>query len=77
VAGAVWTRAEADALLDKGADVVAIGRAAITNPDWPARAGDPAWAPKRPPLTVDELRERALSDAFIGYMRRWKGFVAE
>ncbi len=77
VAGKVWTRAEAQALLDQGADVIALGRSAIANPDWPARAGDAAWEPKRPPLTPAELRERGLSDGFIGYMRRWKGFVAE
>jgi 2,4-dienoyl-CoA reductase-like NADH-dependent reductase (Old Yellow Enzyme family) len=77
VAGKVWTRAEADALLDRGADVVALARAAIANPDWPRRVEDPAWEPRRPPLTPAELRERALNDRFIGYMRRWKGFVAD
>ncbi|APR79304.1 Putative NADH-dependent flavin oxidoreductase yqiG [Minicystis rosea] len=77
VAGSIWTRAEADALFDKGADMVALGRAAITNPDWPLRATDPTWEPRRPPLTPVELSERGLGDAFIGYMRRWKGFVAE
>ncbi|WP_437653186.1 hypothetical protein [Sorangium sp. So ce1182] len=43
VAGGVWTRAEAEALVDKGATAVALWRAAITNPDWPQRiAGAPA-----------------------------------
>jgi 2,4-dienoyl-CoA reductase-like NADH-dependent reductase (Old Yellow Enzyme family) len=77
VAGKVWTRTEAEALLAKGADVVALGRAAIANPDWPARAADPAWEPRRPPLTVAELKERGLSEKFAGYMRMWKGFVAD
>jgi len=77
VAGNVWTRADAEALLDKGADAVALGRAAITNPDWPQRAVEPGWEPRRPPLTPAELRERGLSDTFVGYMRRWKGFVAD
>jgi 2,4-dienoyl-CoA reductase-like NADH-dependent reductase (Old Yellow Enzyme family) len=77
VAGSVWTRAEAEALLDLGADAIALGRAAIANPDWPRRATDPAWAPKRPPLTAAELRERGLNDVFVGYMKKWKGFVAE
>jgi 2,4-dienoyl-CoA reductase-like NADH-dependent reductase (Old Yellow Enzyme family) len=75
VAGKVWTRAEAEALLEKGADVIALGRSAIANPDWPERAADAGWEPKRPPLTPGELRERALSDGFVEYMRRWKGFV--
>ena len=29
------------------------------------------------PASVAQLRERALSDRFIDYMRRWEGFVAE
>jgi 2,4-dienoyl-CoA reductase-like NADH-dependent reductase (Old Yellow Enzyme family) len=74
----VWTGAEAQALLDKGADVIALARAAVANPDWPARAAaDPAWEPRRPPLSPAELRERGLNEQFIGYMRRWKGFVTE
>ncbi|HVJ92501.1 MAG TPA: NADH:flavin oxidoreductase [Labilithrix sp.] len=75
VAGAIWTRAEAESMLDKGADVVALGRSAIANPDWPLRVADPDWEPKRPPLTVEELRARGLSPRFAEYMRRWKGFV--
>lgn len=76
-AGSVWTRAEAEAVLARGADVVALGRAAIANPDWGARVGEPAWQPRRPPLTTLELRERGLSERFATYMKRWKGFVAE
>ena len=77
VAGGVWTRAEAEQLLEKGADAIALGRAAIANPDWPARARDTAWEPRRPPLTVAELRERGLNETFANYMRNWKGFVAD
>ncbi len=76
-AGNVWTRADADAMLEKGADAVALGRSAIANPAWPRDAADPTWQPRRPPFTVAELRERGLSTAFAGYMRRWKGFVAD
>ena len=75
VAGGVWTRTEAEAILDKGASAVAIGRAAIGNPDWPLRVADPSWVPRRPPFTVAELRERGLSVKFAEYMRHWKGFV--
>ena len=77
VAGGVWTREQAEGLRERGADGIALGRAAIANPDWPAHAEDPVWQPRRPPLTTDELRERGLSDGFIGYMRRWKGFVSD
>jgi 2,4-dienoyl-CoA reductase-like NADH-dependent reductase (Old Yellow Enzyme family) len=76
-AGSVWTRAEAEALLEKGADAVAIGRAAIANPDWPERVGDAAWTPRWPPLTRAELQERGVSERFAVYLRNWKGFVAD
>ncbi|HTJ41028.1 MAG TPA: NADH:flavin oxidoreductase [Kofleriaceae bacterium] len=77
VAGALWTRADADAMLARGADAIALARAAIANPDWPRRAIDPSWEPRRPPLSAAELMERALSPVFVGYMRRWKNFVSD
>ncbi|HEY4117868.1 MAG TPA: NADH:flavin oxidoreductase [Byssovorax sp.] len=77
VAGKIWSRADADAMFERGADVVALARAAIANPDWPARANDPSWQPKRPPLTVAELTERGLSPKFAAYMRNWKDFVRD
>jgi len=75
-AGGLWTAADAIALRDRGADLVALGRAAICNPDWPIAARDPAWQPRRPPLTRGELLERSVSPVFIGYLERWKNFVA-
>lgn len=75
-AGSVWTRADADALLARGADAVALGKSAILNPDWAKRASDAAWEPKRPPVTLAELQERGLSLKFAEYMKAWKGFVA-
>ncbi len=77
VAGNIWTRAEAERLLELGADGVALARAAIANPDWPLRAADKNWEPKRPPLTVAELGARGLSPTFATYMRNWKNFVAD
>lgn len=77
VAGAIWTVAEAQAALDRGADLVALGRAAIVNPDWPRASATPGWEPRRPPLTIAELEARAVSPHFGGYLRRWKGFVAD
>ena len=77
VAGGVWTPDEARSLLELGADGVALGRSAIMNPDWPARAREPGWAPRRGPLTPEELRERGLSDRFIQYLRRMKNLVTD
>ena len=75
VAGQIATRAEAEALLAKGADMVALGRIALANPDWPRRVHDPAWEPRRPPHAEDELVANGLSPKFATYMRSWKGFV--
>lgn len=75
-AGKVWTRAEAETVLALGADAVAVGRAAIANPDWPNRLAADLEL-KRPPLTPAELGERGLSPSFVAFMRGWKGFVAE
>jgi 2,4-dienoyl-CoA reductase-like NADH-dependent reductase (Old Yellow Enzyme family) len=75
-AGQIWTREEAEAQLELGADAVALGRAAIANPDW-ARLVHGAGELARPPLSAEQLRARALSDDFVRYMRNWKGFVAD
>jgi 2,4-dienoyl-CoA reductase-like NADH-dependent reductase (Old Yellow Enzyme family) len=75
-AGAIWTRAEAEQVLAKGADAAVLGRSAIINADWPLRAVDPAWEPRRPPVTIDELRANGLSPVFAEYLRRFKNFVA-
>lgn len=77
VAGSVWTRDEAEALLARGADAVALGRAAIVNPDWPRRIVDPQWRPTRPPVTIAQLRAAGLGEQFAGYMRAWKDFVVD
>jgi len=76
-AGAVWTRTEAEAVIELGADGVALGRSAIVNRDWPLRAQQQAWEPRRPPVTLADLREEGLSEPFAAYMRSWKGFVRE
>ena len=75
VAGTVWTCEEAEGLLARGADGVALGRAALVNRDWPLRAREVGWEPKRPPVTIEELRASGLGPRFAEYMRAWKGFV--
>ncbi|HUS33569.1 MAG TPA: NADH:flavin oxidoreductase [Kofleriaceae bacterium] len=74
-AGKVWTRSDAEHALAHGAGVVALGRSAILNPDWPttvARGADPT----RPPITRAELAARAVSPPFQQYLTNWKDFVA-
>jgi len=75
--GGIWSVADAQAVLDRGADAIALGRAGIVNPDWPRLAREAGWEPKRPPITKAELIERAVSPLFAGYLTRWKNFVAE
>lgn len=75
-AGSIWTAAEAHAVLERGASVIALGRAAILHPDWPQRARDPRWVVKRPPITRAELLDRSVSPVFAQYLTRWKNFVS-
>jgi 2,4-dienoyl-CoA reductase-like NADH-dependent reductase (Old Yellow Enzyme family) len=78
VAGSIWTRQEAELLLEKGASGVALGLSAIANPDWPNEARRPDWQPRRPPFTIAELVDRGLSPRFANYMSGWwKGFVVD
>jgi 2,4-dienoyl-CoA reductase-like NADH-dependent reductase (Old Yellow Enzyme family) len=77
VAGNLWTREDAESMLELGADAVALGRSAIANPDWPRTVAAAGAAPLRPPLTAQQLLDRALSPGFVDYMRRWPGFVTE
>jgi 2,4-dienoyl-CoA reductase-like NADH-dependent reductase (Old Yellow Enzyme family) len=75
--GGVWTPEQADEVLRHGADLVGIGRAAIGNAAWPERAADSDWEPKRPPYTPAHLREQAVGEKLLDYMRRWPGFVTD
>jgi 2,4-dienoyl-CoA reductase-like NADH-dependent reductase (Old Yellow Enzyme family) len=74
-AGLIWTREDAERVLDLGADIVALGRSAIVNPDWPRQVGKPAWQPVRPPVSAAQLREWGLNDVFVERMRRRVDFV--
>ena len=74
-AGGVWTRADAESVLQRGADVVAVGRAAIAHPDWPQRVIDPSFDPTRPPWTVEQLEAADVGPGLLAYLRRFPGLV--
>jgi 2,4-dienoyl-CoA reductase-like NADH-dependent reductase (Old Yellow Enzyme family) len=76
-AGALWTTDDVRATMARGADAVALGRAAIINPDWPRLARDPAWSPRRPPLSPAELAALAVSPRFVAYLRKFRNMVAD
>jgi 2,4-dienoyl-CoA reductase-like NADH-dependent reductase (Old Yellow Enzyme family) len=77
-AGKIRTARDARWVLDAGADAVTIGRAAILHHDFPTRCRqDSDFEPAALPVSEEYLRSEGLSDAFIGYMRNWKGFVED
>ncbi len=71
-AGKIWTHEDAETVLALGADLVALGRSGILNPDWPRLTEI-----KMPPITRDELAARAVSPTFAGYLTKWKNLVAD
>jgi 2,4-dienoyl-CoA reductase-like NADH-dependent reductase (Old Yellow Enzyme family) len=78
VAGKIRDGATAAACIDAGCDLVTIGRGAIIHHDFPTRvAANPQFKSRALPLSVDYLHKEGVSDAFIDYLRRWDGFVAE
>lgn len=78
VAGKITTAPHAQKCLDRGADFVLIGRGAILHHDFASRAiADPAFTVRPLPVMPETLEAEGLSPAFVGYMRNWKGFVAD
>jgi 2,4-dienoyl-CoA reductase-like NADH-dependent reductase (Old Yellow Enzyme family) len=75
-AGKIWTREDGEGALAHGADVVALARAAILNPEWPKQIAR-GEALLHPPATRAQLAERGVSSRFAGYLTRWKNFVAD
>ena len=77
VAGKLYSAADAQRAIDAGADLVAIGRAAITNHDFPRLSHDASFVMRELPVPRDVLIAEGLSDSFVTYMGNWPGFVGE
>lgn len=78
VAGKIRSGKDVHTILNAGVDFVAIGRSAILHHDFPAKVmGNPEFVPAENPVSKDYLRKEGLGEAFIEYMHRWPGFVAE
>lgn len=78
VAGKLYTAVDMQRAIDAGADVVAVGRAAITNHDFPLQSQkDQNFVMRELPVAKDVLMDEGLSEAFVGYMKNWQGFVAD
>ena len=77
-AGKLTTGEGVHRAMEAGLDFVVIGRGAILHHDFPKKvAANPAFTPTPNPVTPEYLRAEGLSDAFVTYMRAWKGFVTE
>jgi 2,4-dienoyl-CoA reductase-like NADH-dependent reductase (Old Yellow Enzyme family) len=77
VAGKLHDPADAERVLELGADFAILGRVAILHHDYPQRlAADPTFAPLQPPVTRAHLHAEGLSEPFVRYMQNWAGFVA-
>ncbi len=75
-AGRIYNGADVRLALDLGADIVALGRAAITNHDFPRQLeANPDFAMRTLPVPASVLAKEGLSQTFIDYMSGWNGFV--
>jgi 2,4-dienoyl-CoA reductase-like NADH-dependent reductase (Old Yellow Enzyme family) len=76
-AGNIWTPQDAQNVMNMGADMVAVAKCAIGNPDWAQQLVDPAYRPLMPPYSFTHLRKCGLSDKFIHRLwRNYPGFVS-
>jgi 2,4-dienoyl-CoA reductase-like NADH-dependent reductase (Old Yellow Enzyme family) len=76
--GRISGSATLEAALSAGADFAMIGRGAVLHHDFARRTlGSSAFASRALPVTRETLAAEGLGPAFVDYMSRWKGFVAE
>jgi 2,4-dienoyl-CoA reductase-like NADH-dependent reductase (Old Yellow Enzyme family) len=74
-AGRVWNAQDAAAARAAGADVVAVAKAAIGEPSWAARVGEPGFEPLRPPFRRDHLASVDVAPVFADYLAGFPGMV--
>lgn len=78
VAGHLYNAEDMRRCLDAGADIVALGRAAITNHNVPLLVKEnPDFTMRELPVPRRVLSEEGLGETFVNYMSGWKGFVEE
>ena len=75
--GNIWSAYDAQKLLNQGADLIGVARVGIPYPDWADNVVNKNYSPPRPPFKVSMLKSADLSNPFIEYMRKWKGFVED
>ena len=78
IAGKIYTPRDARKCLEDGADFILLGRAAILHHDFPLQVlANPDFEPVKTPVSREYLHSQGLSEAFVNYMTRWTGFVAD
>lgn len=78
VAGKLHHPEDVKKVLAAGVDFVALGKAGILHHDFPKQTMQNAeFAPRALPVSRETLKAEGLGDAFVNYMSRWPGFVAD
>lgn len=76
VAGNISDIADADKVISQGADLIAVGKAAVGNPDWVNQI-NAGKASVKPPYSTFHLSDIGFTAAAIDYMSGISGLVAE
>jgi len=71
VSGGIIGLEDAEKALEEGATLVALGKMAIANPDWPRQISNPDFVPKSLPLSRSDLASADASEMFIRYLRSY------
>ncbi|HEY7931915.1 MAG TPA: NADH:flavin oxidoreductase [Acidimicrobiales bacterium] len=75
-AGKIYTARDARRAIDEGVDLVILGRAAITNHDFPRQTrDDPDFSMRELPVSEETLTLEGVGPDFIAYLRGWPDFV--
>lgn len=78
VTGRFRTAVAVRAAVDAGTDYIGFGKAGILYPDFPRMlSADKDLAPDWLPVTANHLRAQKVGEAFIDYLKTWKGFVSD
>ncbi len=70
--GGVKEPKHAEFALNEGADLVALGKIAISTPDWPLKAVEPDFKPKPFPLSEEEAKAVGIAPPFIAMLKGYK-----
>jgi 2,4-dienoyl-CoA reductase-like NADH-dependent reductase (Old Yellow Enzyme family) len=78
VAGKIHTPADVQDVLDHGVDLPVLGRVAILHHDYPQQLrADPAFEPRRAPVSAEVLMAEGVSASFVEYLRGTFRFVTD